>query len=283
MLHLLQLGTTPAEPGRACRTIGARWKFGPPTPSTPALSSRYLRAAILFLRDSLQQRDDERMLGTAYRYLVVVILIGLGFGLIADPELWRSGPQDGSAARGHQARHTEPARAARAADEDEAREDDEDEAWEADAYGDDTYGDDAYEDDVYEDGSYEDESSAVPLEMIIPAGAHGHFLVEAVVEGTPLAFVVDTGASDVVLSPADAERLGLRADELRFTRRYQTANGVVAAAPITLRELRIGQFSAFDVEASVNGAPLAVSLLGMSFLRQLRGYEVDNDRLILRW
>jgi aspartyl protease family protein len=119
--------------------------------------------------------------------------------------------------------------------------------------------------------------------MIIPAGAHGHFLVEAVVEGTPLAFVVDTGASDVVLTPADAKRLGFRADELRFTRRYQTANGVVAAAPVTLRELRIGQFSAFDVEASVNGAPLPVSLLGMSFLRRLRGYEVDNGRLILRW
>jgi clan AA aspartic protease (TIGR02281 family) len=197
------------------------------------------------------------MLSTAYRYLAVVILIGLGFGLIADSELWRSGRQDGSVAREHQAR-TEPGRAAQTAEEDEVREDDRDDAW-------------------------EDESSAIPLEMIIPAGAHGHFLVEAVVEGTPLAFVVDTGASDVVLTPADAKRLGFRADELRFTRRYQTANGVVAAAPVTLRELRIGQFSAFDVEASVNGAPLAVSLLGMSFLRQLRGYEVDNDRLILRW
>ena len=119
--------------------------------------------------------------------------------------------------------------------------------------------------------------------MIIPAGAHGHFMVEAVVEGTPLAFVVDIGASDVILSPADAKRLGFRADELRFTRRYQTANGPVAAAPVTLRELRIGQFSAFDVEASVNGAPLPVSLLGMSFLRRLRGYEVDDGRLILRW
>jgi hypothetical protein len=60
------------------------------------------------------------MLSTAYRYLAVVILIGLGFGLIADSELWRSGRQDGSVAREHQAR-TEPGRAAQTAEEDEVR------------------------------------------------------------------------------------------------------------------------------------------------------------------
>jgi clan AA aspartic protease (TIGR02281 family) len=206
----------------------------------------------------LQQRGDERMLGTACRYLVVVIVLGVGFGLIADPALWRSGQHDEAEARGHRS-------------QDAAESAGEGETWE------DREGEDDWDED------HEDESSAVPLEMVIPAGAHGHFMVEAVVEGTPLIFVVDTGASDVILSPADAKRLGFRTDELRFTRRYQTANGAVAAAPVTLRELRIGQFSAFDVEASVNGAPLPVSLLGMSFLRRLRGYEVDDGRLILRW
>jgi aspartyl protease family protein len=48
-------------------------------------------------------------------------------------------------------------------------------------------------------------------------------------------------------------------------------------------ELRIGQLQLFDLEASVNGGPLPISLLGMSFLRRLRGYEVARDRLVLRW
>jgi clan AA aspartic protease (TIGR02281 family) len=255
----------------------------PAAPRTGALSSPYLQGAILVVCD-LQQRDEEHMLGWAYRCLAMVILVGVGVGVIADLELWRSPPQGDGTPRAHEARHAGPESEERT-DEGEAWQGEDeatsDEAYEDEAYEDEAY-EDPYEDDSHDDGSYEDESAA-PLEMIIPASPHGHFLVEAVVEGTPLAFVVDTGASDVVLSPADAERLGFRAHELRFTRRYQTANGVVAAAPVTLREVRIGQFSAFDIEASVNGAPLPVSLLGMSFLRQFRGYEVDDGRLILRW
>jgi aspartyl protease family protein len=52
---------------------------------------------------------------------------------------------------------------------------------------------------------------------------------------------------------------------------------------VVLREIRVGQFSLFDVPASVNEAPLRVSLLGMSFLQKLNGYAVENGRLILRW
>ncbi len=180
------------------------------------------------------------MLGWAYRCLAMVILIGVGVGMVADLEIWRFARGSGSAADADPARHFPSESEAAEPDEDETWGGNDDEAWEDeadenDSYQDEAYEDDGYEDESYDDGSYEDESSAAPLEMIIPASAHGHFLVEAVVEGTPLAFVIDTGASDVVLSPADAERLGFRPDELRFTRRYQTANGVVAAAPVTLR------------------------------------------------
>ncbi|MGD9510667.1 MAG: TIGR02281 family clan AA aspartic protease, partial [Geminicoccaceae bacterium] len=51
----------------------------------------------------------------------------------------------------------------------------------------------------------------------------GHYRVQAAVNGVPVAFMIDTGASDIVLSPADAERLGLRPDRLRFTGRASTA------------------------------------------------------------
>lgn len=127
------------------------------------------------------------------------------------------------------------------------------------------------------------DDSAGDLEQIIEAGPHGHFLVEAVVNGVPVDFMVDTGASHVVLSLEDARRLGFTPDHLRFTQKFQSANGTVRAAPVELRELRIGQLRLFDLDASVNGGPLPISLLGMSFLQRLSSYEVARGRLVLRW
>jgi clan AA aspartic protease (TIGR02281 family) len=124
------------------------------------------------------------------------------------------------------------------------------------------------------------DDDAGDVEQIIEPGPHGHFLVEAVVNGVPIDFLVDTGASHVVLTPQDARRLGFTANHLEFTQEFQSANGTVRAAPV---ELRIGQFSLFDLEASVNGGPLPISLLGMSFLQRLSSYEVARGRLILRW
>jgi aspartyl protease family protein len=128
-----------------------------------------------------------------------------------------------------------------------------------------------------------DDGEAGDLEQSIDAGPHGHFLVEAVVNGVPIDFMVDTGASHVVLSLQDARKLGFMPDHLQFTQKFQSANGTVRAAPVELRELRIGQLRLFDLEASVNGGPLPISLLGMSFLQRLSSYEVARGRLILRW
>lgn len=120
-------------------------------------------------------------------------------------------------------------------------------------------------------------------EIALRPGANGHFLVEASVDGTSVDFVVDTGASMVVLRRQDAEELGLRPDDLSYTRKLDTANGVAAGAPVTLREVRIGQLSVRDVDAVVMSGELGISLLGNSFLRRLEGYEVVDDRMILRW
>jgi aspartyl protease family protein len=120
-------------------------------------------------------------------------------------------------------------------------------------------------------------------EIELRAGPRGHFLVEASVEGTSVDFVVDTGATMVVLRREDAEELGLRPDDLTYTRKLNTANGVAAGAPVTLREVRIGQLTVRDVDAMVISGQLGMSLLGNSFLRRLEGYEVVDDRLILRF
>ncbi|MBT6094405.1 MAG: TIGR02281 family clan AA aspartic protease [Rhodospirillaceae bacterium] len=116
----------------------------------------------------------------------------------------------------------------------------------------------------------------------IRAGDHGHFVVEALVENVNLRFLVDTGASDVVLSPSDARRLGFKSEDLTFSKLYNTANGTVRGAPVRLGRISIGAITIENVRASVNGAEMARSLLGMSFLNRLSGYEVRKDRLVLR-
>ncbi len=119
--------------------------------------------------------------------------------------------------------------------------------------------------------------------IAVTGDRHGQYIVGAMVNGTPVDFLVDTGATHVVLAPADAARLGLRPAQLRFTGRANTANGTVALAPVTLRELRIGQLSRHSVAAVVNEAPMGISLLGTSFLDGLEGWEAKDDRLLLYW
>jgi aspartyl protease family protein len=120
-------------------------------------------------------------------------------------------------------------------------------------------------------------------EYVVEAEANGHFVIDATVDGVPITFLVDTGASDIVLTLDDARQLGFLPHTLDFSQRFRTANGEVRGAPVRLRELRIGQFSLYDQDASVNEAPLAISLLGMRFLDQLNSYQVEDGRLILRW
>lgn len=121
--------------------------------------------------------------------------------------------------------------------------------------------------------------------MRFRASTDGHFVIEAAIETdaseAQVRMLVDTGATDVVLSPGDAQRLGFDLGALSFTKIYQTANGQIRGAPVTLREIRIGSIRIENVRASVNGADIGRSLLGMSFLNRLSGYEVTDGSLIL--
>ena len=119
-------------------------------------------------------------------------------------------------------------------------------------------------------------------EMIFQRASDGHFHVEAEVDGTIIRFMVDTGASDVVLTQSDAERLGFDTAALDYTQVYSTANGTVYGAPIRLNSMTVGSIRLDDVRASVNSGEMDGSLMGMSFLSRLSGFTVEGDRLILR-
>jgi aspartyl protease family protein len=114
------------------------------------------------------------------------------------------------------------------------------------------------------------------------ADPQGHVYLDALVNGVPVHFLVDTGATLVTLTMSDAQAAGITPGEMNFTVRVSTANGVVAAAPVQLREIRIGQQSLYDVNALVH-QNLGVSLLGQSFLTRLRSYKMHDSRLTLDW
>src|SRR5579864_5937043 len=99
--------------------------------------------------------------------------------------------------------------------------------------------------------------------MVLTASSDGGFFVVGSVNGLPVRFLVDTGASDIVLSPSDAKRLGVDLAELQFTREYETANGVGRGAPYTIERLAVGPVAMTVVPASINGAPMETSLLGL--------------------
>lgn len=116
-----------------------------------------------------------------------------------------------------------------------------------------------------------------------PVSSDGHFYIRALVNGVPITFLADTGASQIVLSPGDAERLGLRSERLHFDRIYETANGMVRGSSISIDDLAIGVFHMNDIMASVNEAPMRHSLLGMNFFSRLASYQVKADVLTLYW
>jgi aspartyl protease family protein len=95
--------------------------------------------------------------------------------------------------------------------------------------------------------------------------------------------LVDTGASIVALSYDDARAVGLSVHPAAFTRKLSTANGVVEAAPVQIREIRVGEIVARNVDAVVlPRGRLETSLLGMSFLKRLGGFEIARGRLTLK-
>lgn len=118
-------------------------------------------------------------------------------------------------------------------------------------------------------------------QLIINISDDSHFYVKMLINKKPILFMVDTGASDIVLNLQDALKIGVNPKNLIFNRQFQTANGRVLGASIILKEVEISGIKFRDVKASVTNGEMGVNLLGMSFLRRFGKYEFYQDRLIL--
>ena len=115
----------------------------------------------------------------------------------------------------------------------------------------------------------------------VPRAPDGHYYLMLEVNGAPVRFVVDTGASDLVLTREDAARVGLDHGELAYLEEARTANGLVRTARVRLNEVRLGPVVDENMRAVVNGGDMDTSLLGMNYLQRYSRMEFVGDKLIL--
>ncbi len=118
-------------------------------------------------------------------------------------------------------------------------------------------------------------------EVRVRAALDGHYWVKGAINGHPVRFLVDTGASDVVLSEATARRVGIDVGALVYDRPGVSASGHVEAADARVDRLSVGPIVRTDMPVSIiPGAD--IDLLGMRFLRTLDGWAVEQGELRLK-
>ncbi len=110
----------------------------------------------------------------------------------------------------------------------------------------------------------------------------GHFHADLTVNGHPVRFIVDTGATQLVLSRDDAVAAGIDLDGLSYLGRAMTANGMIETATVRIDTLQFGDLVDRNVRASVGRGDLGISLLGMDYLNRFESIEIRGDRMLLR-
>lgn len=111
---------------------------------------------------------------------------------------------------------------------------------------------------------------------------NGHFFTEARLNGRTAQVLIDTGATTVAMPETVARKAGVHLKPADYTAAVNTANGRTRAAPVTLREVRLGSIRLKNVRAMVlDDKSLSVTLLGMSVLRRLDRFDISDDTLVL--
>ena len=124
---------------------------------------------------------------------------------------------------------------------------------------------------------------SVEGEVTLRKARDGHFYAAVKINGRDARLMVDTGASNIVLDARTAERVGVPIAELAFNTPVATANGRTMAARVVIPRVGIGDIRLERVQALVaRPGDLEISLLGMSFLGRLQGFEVSGTRMVLK-
>ena len=115
----------------------------------------------------------------------------------------------------------------------------------------------------------------------LPRAADGHFYADAQLNGSRIGFLVDTGASVVALTGADARAAGLAWSQADVGPVAQGASGPVEGVHVTLDSVTLGGHEARNVAAVIVPEGLPVSLLGQSFLSTIHPVRIEQDRMVL--
>ena len=119
-------------------------------------------------------------------------------------------------------------------------------------------------------------------DFIIARSNDGHFYISATTPSNKkIKFLIDTGASDIALKQEDALKLGLNISNLKYNKRYSTANGIAYAAPVIIKQITISNKLFYNLSAHIISGNSDISLLGMSFIEKFSTVKINNDLLIL--
>ena len=133
------------------------------------------------------------------------------------------------------------------------------------------------QDDLYPTQTRFDDTGTIT----IPRNRNGHYYLTLDINGAPIDFIVDTGATDIVLNQRDAAKAGLAPETLNFLGRASTANGEVRTAAVRLDTVQIGPHTDTNVPAVVNDGELWQSLLGMGYLQNWGRIEIADGEMWL--
>lgn len=115
----------------------------------------------------------------------------------------------------------------------------------------------------------------------VPRAEDGHYYLTLQINGTAIQFLADTGATNMVLSQADARRIGIDPEGLLYLGTAQTANGTVRTARVDLPSVELGPYLDRDFSAWINEGDMDKSLLGMDYLALYR-VELAGNMMVLR-
>ncbi len=117
--------------------------------------------------------------------------------------------------------------------------------------------------------------------LTLKTATDGHFYVTLSINNKPIDFLIDTGATAMILSKKDGEKLGFNVGNLNFSQLAQTANGEILIFPVVFDKVSLGFKNFSNFKAFISQKDMEKSLLGMSFLSRLKKLELGKNIMIL--
>ena len=118
-------------------------------------------------------------------------------------------------------------------------------------------------------------------ELTLSVAQDGHYYLDIKIKNQLVRFMIDTGASDLVIDEKIALKLGYNLKNINYNKVFQTANGQSYGASIDFDEVEVSGIKFYNVQGSITNSNLVTPLLGMSFLQKFYKYEFYRDKLIL--